>query len=181
LEKHINSAKRSEPTSRRPKSRVPVPRDTKQVRAELVGKLREKLDPKVAVASTGKEHHGRGLGPNLDRLTVGVDLGDQWSHYCILGLERETLAEGQVRTTQEDFAIFFRSSKGRRNVECGLALRRSSISERLRALRIRSDLAAIATYRKPSTRTMSPSECSIPEKRKVWPSGERLGPQRANK
>jgi len=21
--------------------------------------------------------------PNLDRLTVGVDLGDQWSHYCI--------------------------------------------------------------------------------------------------
>jgi hypothetical protein len=24
---------------------------------------------------------------------------------------------------------------------------------------------------------MSPSECSIPEKRKVWPSGERLGPR----
>jgi hypothetical protein len=34
-------------------------------------------------------------------LTVGVDLGDQWSHYCILGLEGETLAEGQLRTTQE--------------------------------------------------------------------------------
>ncbi len=38
-----------------------------------------------------------------------------------------------------------------------------------------------ATYRNPSTKMMSPSECSIPEKRKVWPSGERLGPQRANK
>jgi len=38
-----------------------------------------------------------------------------------------------------------------------------------------------ALYRNPSTRTMSPSECSIPENRKVWPSGERLGPQRANK
>src|ERR1039458_9757659 len=30
-----------------------------------------------------------------------IYLGDQWSHYCILGLEGETLAEGQLRTTQE--------------------------------------------------------------------------------
>ena len=36
-----------------------------------------------------------------------MDLGDQGSHYCILGLEGETLAEGQLRTTQEDFASFF--------------------------------------------------------------------------
>jgi transposase len=36
-----------------------------------------------------------------------VDLGDQWSNYCILGLEAETLAEGQLRTTQEDFSTFF--------------------------------------------------------------------------
>jgi transposase len=49
------------------------------------------------------------LRPNLDRLTVGVDLGDQWSHYCILGLEKETLAEGQLRTTQQDVAEFFRA------------------------------------------------------------------------
>ena len=27
------------------------------------------------------------VGPNRDRLTVGVDLGDRWSQYCILGLE----------------------------------------------------------------------------------------------
>jgi hypothetical protein len=29
---------------------------------------------------------------------VGVDLGDQGSHYFILGLAGETLAEGQLRT-----------------------------------------------------------------------------------
>jgi transposase len=38
-----------------------------------------------------------------------VDLGDQWSNYCILGLEGETLAEGQLRTTGEDVAAFFRA------------------------------------------------------------------------
>jgi transposase len=38
-----------------------------------------------------------------------VDLGDQWSNYCILGLEGETLAEGQLRTTREDVAELFRA------------------------------------------------------------------------
>src|SRR6202008_1333632 len=46
---------------------------------------------------------------NRDRLTVGVDLGDRWSQYCILGLEGETLAEGQLRTTQEDVREFFQA------------------------------------------------------------------------
>ena len=49
------------------------------------------------------------VGPNRDRLTVGVDLGDRWSQYCILGLEGETLAEGQLRTTQEDVREFFQA------------------------------------------------------------------------
>jgi transposase len=109
LKKHNNSAKKSEPTSKRAKSRGPVQRDTKEVLAELVGKLREKLDPKVGAASAGENNQRGELRPNLDRLTVGVDLGDQWSHYCILGLEGETLAEGQLRTTQEDVAEFFRA------------------------------------------------------------------------
>ena len=73
-QEHNNSAKKSEPTSKRAKSRGPVQRDTKEVLAELVGKLRKKLDPKVVVARTGEKHHGRDLRPNLDRLTVGVDL-----------------------------------------------------------------------------------------------------------
>ena len=66
--------------------------------AELVGKLKEKLDPKKLAATSAGEKPKRGeLRPNLDRLTVGVDLGDKWSNYCILGLEGETLAEGQLR------------------------------------------------------------------------------------
>ena len=85
--------------------------------AELVGKLKEKLDPKkVAARSAGEEHPRGELRPNLDRLTVGVDLGDQWSHYCILGLEGETLTEGQVRTTPQDVAEFFQALNAARVV-----------------------------------------------------------------
>ena len=117
MEKHNNFQKKSEPTSRRVKSRVPVQRDTKEVLAELVGKLKEKLDPKKVAATSAGEKHARGeLRPNLDRLTVGVDLGDQWSNYCIVGLEGETLAEGQLRTTQEDIAEFFQALNGARVV-----------------------------------------------------------------
>jgi transposase len=81
-----------------------------------VGKLREKLDPKGVAASTGEEHQGRELRPNLDRLTMGVDLGDRWSQYCILDLEGETLAEGQLRTTQQDIAEFFQALNAARVV-----------------------------------------------------------------
>jgi hypothetical protein len=105
LQKHNNSGKKSEPTSKRTKPRGPVQRDTKEVLAELVGKLKEKLAPKKVAA--GEKHQSGELRPHLDRLTVGVDVGDQGSHYCILGLEGETLAEGQLRTTEEDFATFF--------------------------------------------------------------------------
>jgi len=47
---------------------------------------------------------------------VGVDLGDQWSQYCILGLEGETLAEGQLRTTKQDVAEFFEALNAARVV-----------------------------------------------------------------
>jgi hypothetical protein len=117
LKQHNNSRKNSELTSKRAKSRGPVQRDTKEVLAELVEKLKEKLDPKkVAATSAGEKHPSGELRPNLDRLTVGVDLGDQGSHYCILGLEGETLAEGQLRTTQEDLASFFQGLNGARVV-----------------------------------------------------------------
>lgn len=117
MKKHNNSGKKSEPTSKSTKSRGPVQRDTKEVLAELVEKLKERLDRKnVAATSAGEEHERGELRPNLDRLTVGVDLGDQWSHYCILGLEGETLAEGQLRTTQEEIAEFFQASNAARVV-----------------------------------------------------------------
>jgi len=86
-----------------------VQRDSKDVMAELVAKLSERLEPKPAQenATVGKP---RGVpAPNRDRLMVGVDLGDQWSNYCILGLEGETLTEGQLRTTREDVVEFFRA------------------------------------------------------------------------
>ena len=117
MKKHNNSGKKSEQPSKPIKSRGPVQRDTKEVLAELVGKLKEKLDPKKVVSTSAGEKHSRGeLRPNLDRLTVGVDLGDRWSHYCILGLEGETLAEGQLRTTQEDIAEFFQALNAARVV-----------------------------------------------------------------
>jgi transposase len=117
LKKHNNSAKKSEPTSRRTKARGPVQRDTKEVLAELVGKLKEKLDWKKVAATSAEEAHQRDeLGPNLDRLTVGVDLGEQWSHYCILGLQGETLAEGQLRTTAQEVGEFFQGLNAARVV-----------------------------------------------------------------
>jgi transposase len=116
VKKHNNSAMKSEPTSKRAKSRGPGQRDTKEVLAELVETLRKKLDPKVEAGSTGEEDQRGKFRPNLDRLTVGVDLGDQWSQYCILGLEGETLAEGQLRTTQQHIAEFFQALNAARVV-----------------------------------------------------------------
>src|SRR5437588_9350683 len=88
----------------------------KEVLAELVEKLRGKLELKATPASLGEAGQGPELRPNLDRLTVGVDLGDQWSHYCILGLVGETLSEGQLRTTQADVAEFFQAITPARGV-----------------------------------------------------------------
>jgi hypothetical protein len=93
---------KKEQTSKRAKSQRSVQREMKEVLAELVEKLRGKLEPKTTPASRGDAGQRTELSPNLDRLTVGVDLGDQWSHYCILGLEGETLSEGQLQTTQVD-------------------------------------------------------------------------------
>jgi len=117
LKKDSDSRKKSEPTTKRVKSRGPMRRDTKEVLAELVGKLKEKLDPKKVAATSAGDGYPRGeLRPNLDRLTVGVDLGDQWSHYCILGLEGETVVEGQLRTTREDITEFFQALNSARVV-----------------------------------------------------------------
>src|SRR5215831_13731998 len=89
------------------KARGPVQRDCKEVMAELVARLSEKVGPKPGQEKAAEGKPKGAPVPNRDRLTVGVDLGDQWSNYCILGLEGETLAEGQLRTTQEDVAEFF--------------------------------------------------------------------------
>jgi len=113
LKKNSNSQTKSGQKTKPAKARGPVQRDSKEVMAELVAKLSERLGAKSAQenGTEGKpqDAHQEVLGPNRDRLTVGVDLGDQWSNYCILGLEGETLAEGQLRTTREEVAEFFRA------------------------------------------------------------------------
>ena len=51
---------------------------------------------------------------------MGVDLGDQWSNYCILGLGGETLAEGQFRTQRQEVAEFFQGlARSRVVIEVG--------------------------------------------------------------
>jgi transposase len=32
-------------------------------------------------------------------ITIGIDIGDRWSHYCILDAEGEAVEEGRFRTT----------------------------------------------------------------------------------
>src|SRR5215471_14272193 len=104
------------------KARGPVHRDSKEVMAELVTKLSEKLEQKPAQEKAAEGKPQVAPAPNWDRLTVGVDLGDQWSNYCILGLEGETLAEGQFRTRREEVAEFFRALARAGDLRSGDAL-----------------------------------------------------------
>jgi Transposase len=109
LRKNSKSATKKEQTSKRTRSQRPVQRETKEGLAELVERLRGKLELKAMPASPGQVGQKPELRPKLDRLTVGVDLGEQWSQYCILGWEGETLSAGQLRTTQADVAEFFQA------------------------------------------------------------------------
>jgi transposase len=110
LKKHSNSQTNSQRAGKPAgKVRGPVQRDAKEVMAELVMKLSQRLDVQAAVASTETGCASGGRGPNRDRLTVGVDLGDQWSNFCILGLDGEKLTEGELRTTREDFKEWFQA------------------------------------------------------------------------
>jgi transposase len=87
-------------------ARGPVQREAKEVMAELVAKLSQRLAAKTPEMGAEQQTQ-RSLEPNRDRLTVGVDLGDRWSNYCILGLDGEMLAEGALQTSREDFSELF--------------------------------------------------------------------------
>jgi transposase len=108
MKKHSNSLKNSEPDAKRVKLGETAQRNSREVMTELVAKLARQFDGEVLPAVDGKKGGRDAVRPNLNRLTVGVDLGDQWSNYCILGLSGETLAEGQFRTTREETSEFFR-------------------------------------------------------------------------
>lgn len=88
------------------KARGPVQRDAKEVMEELLARLSQKLDKKTTAPGDGS-NPDRPLKPNREWLTVGVDLGDRWSNYCILGLDGETLLEGELQTSLQHFCEFF--------------------------------------------------------------------------
>ena len=116
MKKNSNSLTNSDRAGKAGRNRGPVQRAAKEVMAELVAKLSQKLEPQSARTSEGEGRQQGIPGPNRDRLTVGVDLGDQWSNFCILGLDGEKLTEGELRTTQQDFAEFFQSMAAARVV-----------------------------------------------------------------
>jgi len=116
LKKNNNTLTNSDRAGKPGKVRGPVQRDAKEVMAELVVKLSQKLEPQSAKTSEGEGRQQGIPGPNRDRLTVGVDLGDKWSNFCILGLDGEKLTEGELRTTPQDFAEFFQSMTAARVV-----------------------------------------------------------------
>jgi transposase len=97
-------------------ARGPVQRDAKEVMAELVAKLSQKLEPRTEKADEVGGRPEGVPGPNRERLTVGVDLGDKRSNFCILGLDGEKLTEGELQTTREGFAEFFQSMAAARVV-----------------------------------------------------------------
>ena len=80
-----NSQTNSDRAGKPGKARGSVQRDAKEVMAELVARLSQKLEPRSAGARVGEGRQQNLPGPNRDRLTVGVDLGDQWSNFCIVG------------------------------------------------------------------------------------------------
>ena len=79
MKKNSNSQMKSGQKTKAAKSRGPVQRDSKEVMAELVAKLSERLGPKPAQENATEGKPKGGPAPNRDRLTVGVDLGDRVS------------------------------------------------------------------------------------------------------
>src|ERR1700722_6727622 len=102
-----NSQTSNDRAGRPGKSRKPVQRDAKEVMAELVARLNQKLEAEPGKARAAEGRQADACGPNRERLIVGVDLGDKRSNFCILGLDGDKLTEGELRTTQQDFAEFF--------------------------------------------------------------------------
>jgi|SRR5579863_3454640 len=62
------------------------------------------------------------------KLTIGIDVGDRSSRYCILDGEGEVLAEGSVATTKKGLARVF-GSKPRSRVALGVGKSSSACSD----------------------------------------------------
>jgi transposase len=53
-------------------------------------------------------------------ITVGIDLGDRWSHYCMLNADGEVVEQGRVASTEAGIRRQFEGeSQQRVAMECG--------------------------------------------------------------
>src|SRR5436190_13417490 len=81
-----------------------------------MAKLIQKLAAEPAAGNTENGPRATAVCPDLNRLTVGIDLGDKRSTYCILGVSGEALAQGDLATTKEGFDDMFQAMRGARVV-----------------------------------------------------------------
>lgn len=44
-----------------------------------------------------------------ENLTIGIDIGDRWSRYCVVSSTGAPLIEGKLATTREEFSLAFKS------------------------------------------------------------------------
>jgi hypothetical protein len=57
-----------------------------------------------------KSKAGQNMGRpkvNLSNPTIGIDLGDKFSHYCVLNPDAEVIEAGQLQTTREALTARF--------------------------------------------------------------------------
>jgi len=60
------------------------------------------------------------VGKDKPATTVGLDLGDRYSHYCVLNEEGEVVEEGRIQSTETAFRRHFEGEPRQRvALECG--------------------------------------------------------------
>ena len=69
-----------------------------------------------SVSTPGKQERPK-VANKMGKLTVGIDLGDQKSAYCILDTEGDVISEGAVQTSESAFAQQFQNLRS-----CRIAL-----------------------------------------------------------
>ena len=83
MKQHSSSSNRKQFSGKEAK---PVRRESREVMADLVAQLTKQRDAERTVLGEEAKSVAADERANLNGLTVGVDIGDQWSNYCILGL-----------------------------------------------------------------------------------------------
>jgi transposase len=60
------------------------------------------------------------IGSDRPAMTVGLDLGDRYSHYCLLNEAKEVIEEGRIQSTEVAFRRHFEGEERQRiALECG--------------------------------------------------------------